>query len=60
MCTIVVHSDTHTVLKVDCCFRFSFDLDLRFVCVLPFCPVVFAFIALDLVSSVRLLSQETG
>ena len=49
-----MHSDTHIILKVDCwlgfAFRFRFD-----VCVLfcHFVLVLFTFVVLDLVSSVR-------
>jgi len=45
LCTTVVHICIHTgaVLKVDCWFTFSLDLDLLFMCLLPFrfCVVLF-------------------
>ena len=58
--TTVVHSGTHTrvVLKVNCWFRLSLNLGLRFVYFCHFVPVLFAFVVLDLVSSV--LCQEPG
>jgi len=55
----VVHTCVRAVLKVDCwfAFRFSSDLGLLFVRFFyHFVSVLFAFVVLDLVSSV--LSEE--
>jgi len=52
------YAETQAVLKVDCWFKFSVDLGLLFMFFCHIVLVLFAFVVLDLISSV--LSQEIG
>jgi len=63
LCTVIcTHSQTHTwaLLKLDCWFRISLALCLLLCIFCNFVPVLFAFVALGLVYSVPVLSQEIG